>query len=316
MPPADPPRLLQRVEAACVRALVGGVAALPAPAAAALVRLCGDLLHALLRGRVKQARENVAAALDLAPADREAARIVRASVRHLLRVVVEFARLPRELAHARADQILILEERRHLDEARARSPHVVILTAHLGNWEVGASLLPQHGIPIVGFARALKNPLITRYLAERREHYGMLTVDKTSGAMRLLREMREGRIASALIDQHAGSRGLRIPFFGRDASTFTFLAQLAHRQNAPIVPAFTHVGPKPPQVIGRFEPAIDPDPTLPEEEDSFRMMLAFHRALEAAIRRTPEQYLWLHRRWKPTGREPDPRWRERYAPLR
>jgi lauroyl/myristoyl acyltransferase len=66
-------------------------------------------------------------------------------------------------------------------------------------------------------------------------------------------------------------------------------------------------------VIVRFEPAIDPDPKLPEEEDSYRMMLAFHRALEAAIRRTPEQYLWLHRRWKPTGREPDPRWRERYA---
>lgn len=314
MPPADSPRLLQRVEAACVRALVGGVAALPAPAAVELARAAGDLLHLALRGRVRIARENVAAALGLAPGDPEAARIVRASVRHLLRVVVEFSRLPRELARARADEILILEERRHYDEARARAGNVVVLTAHLGNWEVGASLLPQHGIPLVGFARALKNPLITRWLAERREKYGMITVDKASGAMRLLREMRDGRVASALIDQHAGRRGLRIPFFGRDASTFTFLAQLAHRQGAPIVPGFTRVGPKPPQVIARFEPAIDPDPKLPEEEDSYRMMVAFHRALEAAIRRNPEQYLWLHRRWKPTGREPDPKWRERYAP--
>jgi KDO2-lipid IV(A) lauroyltransferase len=313
MPPADAPRLAQRVEAACVRALVRGVEALPAPAAAALARVGGDLLHLALRGRVRAAREGVAAALALAPGDREAARIVRASLRHLLRVVVEFSRLPRELAHARADQILILEERHHYDEALARARNVVILTAHLGNWEVGASLLPQLGIPVVGIARSLKNPLVTRFLAERREQYGMITVDKASGATRLLREMKEGRIASALIDQHAGSRGLRIPFFGRDASTFTFLAQLAHRHGAPIVPAFARVGLKPPQVIVRFEPAIDPDPKLPEEEDSYRMMLAFHRALEAAIRRTPEQYLWLHRRWKPTGREPDPRWRERYA---
>jgi KDO2-lipid IV(A) lauroyltransferase len=125
--------------------------------------------------------------------------------------------------------------------------------------------------------------------------------------------MRNGRVVAALIDQHAGSRGLRVPFFGKNASTFTFLAQLARRQAAPIVPIFARVGPDPPKVYGRFEPPIDPDPSLPEEEDVFRMMLAFHRALEAAIRRTPEQYLWLHRRWKRSGREPDPRWLERYA---
>jgi KDO2-lipid IV(A) lauroyltransferase len=265
---------------------------------------------------VRGARESVAASLALAPGDPEAARIVRASVRHLVRVVVEFARLPRELAHARPDEILILEERRHYDEARARAGNVVLLTAHLGNWEVGASLMPQFGIPLIGFARALKNPLLTRYLAGRRERYGMVTVEKGSGALRLLREARDGRIACAVIDQHAGRRGLRVPFFGRGASTFTFLAQFAHRNGAPIVPAFARAGPKPPQVIVRFEPPIDPDPNLPEEEDSFRMMLAFHRVLEAAIRRTPEQYLWLHRRWKPTGREPDPRWLERYASSR
>ena len=62
-----------------------------------------------------------------------------------------------------------------------------------------------------------------------------------------------------------------------------------------------------------IEPPIHPDPTLPEDEDVFRMTLEFHRALERAIRRAPEQWLWLHRRWRKGGREPEPAWLERYA---
>ena len=181
MPPADPPRLLQRVEATLVRRLVRGVEALPAPAAAAFTRVVGDLLHATLRSRVRGARERAAAALGMAPDDPEVARIVRASVRHLVRVVVEFARLPRELKRARAEEVVILEERRHYEEVRARSKHVLLVTAHLGNWEVGATLLPRLGIPVVGIARKMTNPLVTRFLIERREQFGFLTVDKGSG---------------------------------------------------------------------------------------------------------------------------------------
>jgi lauroyl/myristoyl acyltransferase len=116
-----------------------------------------------------------------------------------------------------------------------------------------------------------------------------------------------------MTDQHAGSTGLRVPFFHAPASTFTFIASLARRLDVPLLPIFSRCGARPHEVDAVIEPPIEPDPSLPEDEDAFRMTLAFHRRLEAAIRAAPGQYLWFHKRWKASGREPDPKWLERYA---
>jgi KDO2-lipid IV(A) lauroyltransferase len=99
-----------------------------------------------------------------------------------------------------------------------------------------------------------------------------------------------------------------VPFFHQDASTFTLAAELARRFDAAFIPVFTRITGLD-EVRGRVEAPIEPDRSLPEDEDAWRMTLLFHRRLEAAIRETPGQYFWLHRRWKSGGQEPDPSWR-------
>jgi len=310
-----PPRLRHRLEYLLVRALVRSVELLPWAAASAIAEGVAALLHLLLRGRVRLAREQAAASLGLDARSAEVAAIARSSFRNFVRVPLLLLKLPELLRTRTPGQVLRVEGREHLDRAVARGRGVVVVTAHLGNWEVLGALMPRMDASATAVARPVANPLVDAEMRRVRERYGQRIVDKDGAGLPLARELKAGGCVALLIDQHAGSRGIRIPFFHAEASTFTFAAELARRLDATLLPVFTRSdGPR--AVVGWCEPEIACDRSLPEDEDAYRMTLEFHRRLEDAVRAHPGEYLWIHRRWKAGGREPDPRWRERYARAR
>jgi KDO2-lipid IV(A) lauroyltransferase len=313
MRPADAPRVRWRwrLEYALVRALVGAIELLPTRAAVALAGGLGRLMHLLLPGRVRLARRQMAAALGLDPADARVKADVRACFRHFLRVPAELIKLPAALRRRTPEQVVRLSGKEHFDRASAGGRGAIFLTGHLGNWEVMGALAPALGVPLTSVGRPIDNPLLERELLRLRGRYGQRVIAKDGAGLRLARELKQGHAVALLLDQHAGRRGVRVPFFHEKASTFTFVAALAHRFGLPLLPIFSRCGERPHEVDVAIGPPIDPDPALPEAEDAWRMTLLYQRALEAAVRAAPAQYLWFHRRWKESGADPDPKWVER-----
>jgi len=304
-----------RVQHLLLRALVGFLELLPLKLALAFASGCGTLLRWILRDRAQLVREQMAAALGRDAESDEVKADARACFRHFLRVPVQFLKLPAILKKKTPQQVLVFEDRRVVDDAVAAKRPMIFVTAHLGNWEIMGGLAPKLGVPIASVGRPVENVLLEREIRRLRERYGQRMIDKGGAGLPLARVLKQGGAVALLIDQNAGRRGVRVPFFHADASTFTLAAELARRFDALFIPVFTRVvGPT--EVRGWFEPPIAPDPSLPPDEDAWRMTLLFHRKLEDAIRAAPGQYFWLHRRWKPGGREPDPAWREKYARTR
>jgi KDO2-lipid IV(A) lauroyltransferase len=173
----------------------------------------------------------------------------------------------------------------------------VFVTAHYGNWELGAAWVGTMGNgPLAVVYKPLHNPLLDALLLRRRQSSGMLLVPTRGGSPRALpAHMRGGKSVGILSDQDAGRRGIMVPFFGRPASTATGMAALAIRYDRPVVALFCErVGAWRYRLTGGELKADAADP----EERARALMAAYHAALEEVIRRSPGQYFWWHRRWK------------------
>lgn len=179
---------------------------------------------------------------------------------------------------------------------------LIVVTGHYGNFEMGALVLGILGYPTHTVARALDNPFLNRYVTELREESGQYLIDKNGATTMVTKVIEERGIVAFLADQAAGPRGYWVDFFGKKASTHKVIALLSLRYNAPIfVCHCTRVD----NGELRFELVADDfyDPLLPKEGcSSVREVTQwFTTALENAVRKHPEQYWWLHRRWKDYG---------------
>ena len=186
----------------------------------------------------------------------------------------------------------------HLKAAVAQGRGVLLLTAHFGNWELLAAANAQTGYPLSVVARPLDSPVLDRLVARFRESGGVLVIPKRRALRRVLEALRRGSMVGILLDQNTSRReGVFVPFFGDLASTSKSLAVLAFSSGAPVVPVFIHREPG-----GRHrvvvEPAIPPPSTGDREQDILAFTAAFANIVEARIRQGPEQWLWIHRRWK------------------
>jgi len=145
--------------------------------------------------------------------------------------------------------------------------------------------------------RPLDNPLLDRRLIALRGGTGNDVIPKRRAVRETMRALAAGRAVAILIDQDARDDGVFVPFFGRPASTTPTLALLALRTGAPIVPVFARVA-----ADGRIgvhvQPAVDVRPTGDRDADVLRVTAACTAVVETWVRRDPEQWLWMHRRWK------------------
>lgn len=181
----------------------------------------------------------------------------------------------------------------------ARKRRAIIATGHFGNWELLGQASGLMGVPIHIVHRPLKNPKVDDLLTEVRQLAGTKVVYKHAAARDILRLLRRGELIAVPIDQHApGGSGIPVPFFGRLANTTSGPARLAQIAQVPIqVAVLARIGESGKHVIVSGA-TIDPPPRGKDPAALLEVTTRLNLELEAIIRRYPEQWLWMHRRWR------------------
>ena len=272
------------------------MARLPAPVALAVGRRLGDLTALALPRRRRIALANVAQAFpELSVAERR--RVARHGWQHLGMTVIELARLLARPLEATLSE-MTLDGLEHLQLAMAEQRGALMLSAHLGNWEYLSASARLTGYPLSIVVRPLDSPALDAVAAGMRLKTGAELIDKRGALRPVLEALRRQRLVGVLLDQNAARReSVFVPFFGHVASTSRSLALLSIRTGAPIVPIFAaREGP------GRHRVVIEPPLPRPAVNDLERAVVELtarcNQAIEAAIRKTPEQWLWAHDRWR------------------
>ncbi|MDF1503083.1 lysophospholipid acyltransferase family protein [Roseisolibacter sp. H3M3-2] len=296
-PPTDrPATLAHRLEYAALRTALGGLGALSWDRATAVGAWLGRTGYAPLGIRRGVVERQIAAAFPEFDADRVRA-VARASYESLGRTTLEAALVPRLGRQGVLDLFERVEGWDVLEAALARGRGALVVTGHLGNWELGGSYVAARGVPIDGVARQMANPLFDGFLTDTRQRLGMTVVWDGHAVRRTPRALRENRVVAMVSDQGAlGLASTWVPFFGRPAKTPRGPAVFALRLKVPILFAAAVRQPS-----GRFLLGFEPVPveeTGDRERDVDTIVAAYTRQLEAWVRRYPEQYFWQHRRWK------------------
>ena len=268
---------------------------MPLPVAAWVARRLGDLAYVVLGRRRRTALQNLLQAFpDLPPAKRRS--LARASFQHIGLVVLESLVSVRRPVAEIADGITV-EGLSHLRETMDRYGRALLLTGHLGNWELLTLAPALVGYPLTVVARTLDWGTLNRWADGLRRKVGVDVVDKRDAVRPVLAALRSGRMVGILLDQNASRReGVFVPFFGRLASTSRAMALLALRTGTPIVPAFTsRVSPG--RHVIEIHPAV-PQPATADEAAIRELTGRCTAVIEQAVRATPEQWLWMHDRWR------------------
>ncbi|MBX9582173.1 MAG: hypothetical protein K2X87_17855 [Gemmataceae bacterium] len=280
-----------------VRLAVAVVHMLPVPLALTLADGVGWLAYRLDRRHRAVAADNLRHAfpgLDPPAVDR----LVRACYRHFARVAVEMVLLPRKLhvgCWRRYAGMYHMTEM--IAPLFARRP-ALIVTAHFGNWELAGRMIGLVGMRTYAIARVLDNPRLERFLKRLRQGTGQEVIAKKDDFDRLTGVLKAGAKVATLADQDAGPRGVFVDFFGRPASTHKAVALMAVEFDAPLVVIGVPRTAEPFFYEVVCEEVIDPRDYAGRVDAVAAMTRQYTAALERLIRRHPEQYFWLHRRWK------------------
>lgn len=217
--------------------------------------------------------------------------------RHLGKIAFEMLLVDTFKAGRDLERFFDVHGLEHLREAYALNRGVIILTGHLGFWEVGTFFFGALGFPADFVAKQIRNPYISRHFEKLREAGGGRVLDARKGARKIVRSLAEKRVVCILLDQHTSPKtSVKVDFFGRPAYTTPIITQIAMKYDVPIVPVFNYRTEDDRYQV-YFEPALrlpnDPSPETIVEQTA---LLTAH--IEAAIRKAPHQWFWVHRRWR------------------
>lgn len=281
----------------------------PLPFAYWCARRGGDLLH-LVDGRHRRiAHANLRARLTdehgNPPDEREVRRITRGVFRHLVANGVEMLLLPDLLAARGFDALVEETGAEHLRAAAESGQGAIFVTGHVGNWEVMGAACGEIGVESLSVYRPLDNPLLDRWVRDLRARSHQRVVPKHGAVRHLVRELRRGGVVAVLFDQDARSHGVFAPFFGVPSSTIPTPAELALRTGAAIIPGFAIREGSTFRFRQWFDAPLEIESTGDRAADVVAIMTELNRRLEAVVRQHPEQWLWVHRRWKTPPPEPE-----------
>ncbi|GIW79568.1 MAG: lipid A biosynthesis lauroyl acyltransferase [Gemmatales bacterium] len=252
------------------------------------------------------ARDNLKHAFSTRFSEQQLDQLVKAVYVHFCELLIEIIHMPRKLHIYNWKRYLELTSGDKVVSALLSERPLLMVTGHFGNWELAGYALGMFGFRTYAVARTLDNPYLDRFLRRFREGTGQQILDKNRDYERMLDIMSSGGKIATLADQSAGQRGLFVDFFGRPASTHKAIALLSLQFQCPLM------------VIGvrkttreRYR-LIVADIIDPADYDGNRNAVRditqrFTTALERMVRSAPEQYFWLHNRWK---HQPKPRQRK------
>jgi Kdo2-lipid IVA lauroyltransferase/acyltransferase len=260
-------------------------------------RRLGNLMYTLDRKHRDRAMENLRHAFPEMPDTRRAV-LARRSMQHLVMLAVETLFTTR-LVHLEtwAGYCELENFREVLQLLLRRNQSVIMLTGHYGNWEILGYVLATLGFNTTSIARPLDNPYVNQWLLGVREKKGQRILAKKGATSEVTQVLDAGGALSLIADQDAGKKGIFVEFFGRPACTYKSIGLLAMQYQAPIVVGFA-------RRIGEFKFKVGVAEIIhpqdwSEQDDPLRYITQrYTKAIETFVRQDPEQYLWVHRRWK------------------
>ena len=228
----------------------------------------------------------------------ERKRILRGVFTSLGRQLAELCQFPRYTPE-NIDEVVVYDGLENYERAYARGKGVLFLTGHFGGWELSAFTHSLHGHWLHVVMRPMDNPYLDRLLQRYRTMYGNKTVAKDDFVRGLLAAMKAGETVGILMDTNmTPPQGIFVDFFAIPACTASGLARIALRTDAAVVPGFTIWDEGLQKYRLRFDPALDLVRTGDLEADIAANTQMFTKVIEDYVRKYPDQWLWVHRRWK------------------
>ena len=274
-----------------------------------LAGVCGDtlglILYALDRRHRRIAFRNMARCFQGERTLTQLKQLNRAVFKNMGRIPLEVGRSlsqsPEQMRHR-----VVISGYEHLQRARQQGRGVLLLTAHIGNWEMAPAVYPLLGAKGAVVYRPLDQPALDRAFRMIRSRNDTRLIANRRAMREILRALREGRMVGLLLDQNVDwYEGVFARFFGRRACTNKGLALLAMKTRAPVVPVFLL------RLPDGFKIDIRPPVPLCDSGDKTRDVdtntQRYNDAIEAAVRRNPDQWFWVHQRWKTRPYQPWPR---------
>jgi KDO2-lipid IV(A) lauroyltransferase len=281
-----------------VRSLVCVIQSMPLQAAYTFAVCIARLAYLVDKRHRLVAEKNLELAFgnQYTPAQRR--KIVLGVYEHFLRMIVEIAFIPRKLHVSNWKTYAKLEGCEDAVKVLLGDRPVIILTAHFGNWEMAGYLLAAIGMKSFAIARDLDNPYLHDFVKRFRQWSGQTILSKNGDMDRIQGVLQSNGLLISVGDQSAGPRGYFVDFFGTPASTHKAIAILSMRYNAPIIVGWAYRDQPGFHYRVGCSTVIDPLDYEAASNPGMAITEDFTRLLEETIRRAPEQYLWLHNRWK------------------
>ena len=279
-----------------VRILVCVIQALPYDTACRFARVLAWAVYKVNKRHRVVAAENLQKSFPGQYTDEQIDILVRRVYEHFCTILIEIMHMPRRFHLHNYKQFVVYRDPNRMLEVLLSGRPVLFVTGHFGNWEMAGYALAMFGFRSHAIARPLDNPYLDDYLRSFRERTGQKLLAKQGDFAQIEQVLAGGGVLATLADQDAGPRGLFVDFFGRPASTHKAVALLAIEHNVPMIVIGAY------RQDGRYH--ICPvDVILPEDyahdPDAVRAITQrFTTGLETIVREAPEQYFWLHRRWK------------------
>jgi len=291
------------VEYLLLRLLAGLFELLPHRAAVRLGERFGRAANNIWLSRHRVIIENLRIAFgdEMSASERE--ELARDVFGNIGKSLAEISRAPR-LTRDRILKMVDSEGEETFQEALDYGRGAVLTGSHFGNWELMGAYVNALGFPVDFMVKSQHNPYVDRYLTGLRQSLGVRVIHSERGMMEVIRALKENRQVAIVSDQHAGSQGIIVKFFGRLVSVPRAPATLAVRTGAPIItghilrrPDFTH--------YCIFQKPVYPRLDADREEEILRLTRLFTGRIEETVRRHPDQWLWTHRRFKyrPSGEQ-------------
>lgn len=295
----------ERLEYAAAWLVLKTLGALPRPVARGLAVGMTRLLL-LLRPRLRQAAWiNLRLAFP-AWSDAQRRAVIRKMVRHVGRMAAEFALFPR-WTRENVEQTVLLDGHENFLAGRSRGKGAILLTGHIGGWEISSFAHALYGFPLHYMARPLDNARVDALINHYRCLSGNRPIFKNEGAREMLKVLRAAGTIGILADHNTlPEEGVFVEFFGKRASATTGIARLALHTDATVVPGYAYWDESLRKYRLRFEPPIELVRTGDADRDILENTQRFANILEAIIRKFPDQWIWVHARWKtrPQGEPP------------
>lgn len=259
-------------------------------------RSMGRLVHRLDERHRRIALDNIESTIGLKGV--EAEKVVLSLFENLGMVLAEFIKIP-TLDKSFLDKMVSVEGFENYLSAKSEGKGVLMLGAHLGNWEM---LAKTHVVKMGEDASVVymktKNPYVDSYIDSLRKSYGLKTIPHHNAMKQVLTALRKGEGVGVLLDQHGGQKeAVKVDFIGRPAATSMGLALMALRTEAPVVPMFmVRDGDRGFRFV--YEKPIHLEKSGDLEKDIREGTIIFNKVIEDYVRKYPEQWFWVHRRWK------------------